>query len=180
LFISRQLKTTLRIPHAQAIPWVSILIRTSTYETTIKSVRLNQPLATVTASSQPVQTITICSGVVPNFNIKMQEALPFAPGQWVERMGRYGWRGRITAIEGQRAYVNWGGSRQWLDLLELYPLDEQGQPVLPGRPSNLLEVARRARLNLKGDFPERQTFAQIPSLVTSNQWFQPDLTGLSE
>ncbi|MFM7449077.1 MAG: hypothetical protein ACKO24_10825 [Leptolyngbyaceae cyanobacterium] len=104
--------------------------------------------------------VTISSLPVLSFNVKVQEALPFEPGQLVERMGRYGWRGRIAAIEGQKAYVNWVGSSQWLDLLELYPLDEQGRPILPGRSPNLLDLARRARFKLKGDFPER------PSIVS--------------
>lgn len=132
-------KTGLKNPQAWASQWINNLSKSSAIENTVETIRLDQPLPTTAIFTRSVQA-----------NIQVKEALVslFAPGRSVERMGHHGWRGRITAMEGDKAYVNWGRSRQWIDCSELYPLDRQGMPILPNQSPNLLEVARRARANL--------------------------------
>jgi hypothetical protein len=81
--------------------------------------------------------------------ITVKQELPFSKGCHVERMGRHGWRGVITAIEGDMAYVNWGYNRTWIAISELYPLDSKGNPYIIPKHSNVIEISRRAREKLK-------------------------------
>ena len=64
-------------------------------------------------------------------------------------MGRYGWNGRILQVEVNSVLVDWGYRTEWLDRVEIYPLDRFGKPRIPGKACSVGEVARRARLALK-------------------------------
>jgi hypothetical protein len=82
-------------------------------------------------------------------NILVSQELPFAKGRRVERMGRHGWRGTITAIEDEMAFVNWGFCRTRISIAELYPLDSRDNPYFIPKNPNLIEIARRARTSLR-------------------------------
>lgn len=55
---------------------------------------------------------------------KMHDYLPLKvrPGNEVQRMGRSGWRGKITKVDREQVLVNWGSSQEWLHHSEVYPL----------------------------------------------------------
>lgn len=82
-------------------------------------------------------------------NIVVSQELPFVKNRRVERLGRHNWRGTITAIEDEMAYVNWGFCRTWISISELYPLDSRDNPYFSPKNPNLIEIARRARINLR-------------------------------
>lgn len=65
-------------------------------------------------------------------------------------MGRNGWRGRVVEVEINSVLVHWVGDRHpnWIDRVEIYPLDAAGNPRLPGRPDHPQVIARRARITL--------------------------------
>jgi hypothetical protein len=70
----------------------------------------------------------------------------------VERMGVYGWRGRVLQVSDDNALVNWGSRHRWHPLYELYPLDESGRPILPGTKENIFQIARSGRITLSADY----------------------------
>lgn len=95
--------------------------------------------------------------------------MPFEPGRLVERMGSHGWRGEIKAVEGDKAYVHWGFSSRWIDLSDLYPLDEQGKPYIRSKTPNIFEIARKGRHALRSERPEGSV-QQSLFTVEEDQW----------
>jgi len=85
------------------------------------------------------------------------------PGDRVTRMGRHGMNGRILQVKVNSVLVDWGNRTEWLDRVEVYPLDHSGKPRIPGKVSNFSEVAQRARLTLK---PEQDSKV-LPKILPS-------------
>ena len=143
LSISPLNRTTAISTQAQTSTQIETLNQTSIDKVTFHSIRLIEALPTVSINASPLRV-----------TIQLQQAMPFEPGRLVERMGSHGWRGEIKAVEGDRAYVHWGFSSRWIDLSELYPLDEQGKPYIPSKTPSIFEIARKARHTLKSKRPK--------------------------
>jgi hypothetical protein len=126
-------------------------------------------LATGQASLKPlVQGNTQLSlPTLQQTTIHLIQQLTHAVDTRVERMGRYGWRGRITQISAEHALVDWGGSTSWTLLYELYPLDEDGYPIHPGVPGNVFASARRGRAAIES--ASRQDIPALPNEPENNQ-----------
>jgi len=84
-----------------------------------------------------------------NISINFQDYSPLLPGDRVIRMGRHGWNGRVLQVEIDSVLVQWGSRTEWLDRVEVYPLDRSGKPRIPGKVDSISVVAQRARLTLK-------------------------------
>ncbi|WP_416670443.1 hypothetical protein [Egbenema bharatensis] len=84
-----------------------------------------------------------------DIEIQFQDYSPLLPGDRVTRMGRHGWNGQVLQIEINSVLVQWGNRTEWLDRVEVYPLDRFGKPRIPGKVDSISIVAQRARLTLR-------------------------------
>ncbi len=81
--------------------------------------------------------------------VHFQDYSLLLPGDRVIRMGRYGWNGQVLQVEINSVLVRWGSCTEWLDRVEVYPLDHFGKPRIPGKAGGISVVAQRAKLILK-------------------------------
>jgi hypothetical protein len=97
--------------------------------------------------------IVYCSFQVPilesteiNFE---QEVLFFVGDQVVQTIG-FPWKGKIIKIENKRALIHWekNSKDKWHPLCELYPLNEFGKRILPGRDPDIFRSARYGKTML--------------------------------
>ncbi len=99
--------------------------------------------------------------------IHVQDDLPMLPGDVVERMRRHGWRGRVLQIKGASVPVQWNrqSDPEWLARGDVYPLDREGRPRLPGQTSSIAEIARRARTVLESGESEGTGGSEVRAMV---------------
>jgi hypothetical protein len=56
--------------------------------------------------------------------------------------------------------VEWiGGNESWLPLYELYPLDDDGFPILPRARANIFASARRGKAAIEATFRQNASTA---------------------
>jgi hypothetical protein len=84
-----------------------------------------------------------------DIEIQFQDYSLLLPGDRVTRMGRHGWNGQVLQVEINSVLVQWRNRTEWLDRVEVYPLDRCGKPRIPGKADSISLVAQRAKLTLK-------------------------------
>lgn len=82
-------------------------------------------------------------------SIHLQDFSLLLTGDRVTRMGQHGMNGRILQVKVNSVLIDWGNRTEWLDRVEVYPLDHSGKPRIPEKVSSVSEVAQRARLTLR-------------------------------
>lgn len=88
--------------------------------------------------------------------IQISVDLPLALGDPVMRMGTSEWRGHVLQIDDNSVLVKWQGRQEeWVDLHQVYPLDDFGRPRIPEKQNNLLDIGRRARASLETKLPNQ-------------------------